>query len=72
MFGLPSGWAVQCQVVCEEDSRGTISLYIYICIFFSKQLLKAQLYVLILSEDAAIHIAVALRRENKPALLGKA
>lgn len=39
--------------------------YTHTYVFFSKQLLKAQLYTLNLSEDAAIQVAVALWKGEK-------
>lgn len=71
IFELPSVWAIQCQVLCEEDSQDTI--FLYTCFFLSKQLFKAQRYILIHSEDLATQVAVALwRTENKPTLSDQA
>lgn len=54
--------------------KGLTRYHFPICMFFlSKQLFKAQLYILIDSEDVVIQVAVALwRRENKSTLLDKA
>lgn len=38
MFGLPSVWAIQCQVVCEKDSQDTI--FLYICFSYPNSCLR--------------------------------